>query len=472
MSEVQFDVVFRGVVAGFDTEQVQLKFAQLFSMDSDKVSRLFAAQHAKLKSNVTELVASQFVARLAAIGVHAEAVGKPMDEELSAPQPVPADQVASENDNVAAKPAVPVRPPVEFAAATGAEGNAVEGIASSTGTAQTMPFEFTGKGFEYFKIWIVNILLSIVTLGIYSAWAKVRNHQYFYGNTHLHGITFEYTAKPLQILRGRIMAFVLLVVYSILANASPLLAMVVGLVFLIALPWIVVSSLRFNARNTSYRNIAFRFGGTVGGALKAFILWPFLGLFSLGLLLPFAWKKQTHYIIANHSYGRSGFNFAVNVIEYYKVIGVIVAGGLVFAGVLFNFFDMTALSAGQVGAGALMAMLPMMLLYLAFYLAVAAYFVVAMANIQLNGTGLVQHRFSANWRVGSYALLLLVNTLGILFTLGLFIPFAKVRIAAYKAAHTQFVAQGDLNDFVAAEKEQVGALGEGVNDLFDVDISI
>ena len=65
-----------------------------------------------------------------------------------------------------------------------------------------------------------------------------------------------------------------------------------------------------------------------------------------------------------------------------------------------------------------------------------------------------------------------MNTLCILLTLGLFIPFAKVRIAAYKAAHTQFVAQGDLNDFVAAEKEQVGALGEGVNDLFDVDISI
>ena len=38
-----------------------------------------------------------------------------------------------------------------------------------------LQLQFNGKGFEYFKIWIVNIFLTIVTLGIYSAWAKVRN---------------------------------------------------------------------------------------------------------------------------------------------------------------------------------------------------------------------------------------------------------------------------------------------------------
>ena len=36
------------------------------------------------------------------------------------------------------------------------------------------PVRFVGTGSEYFRIWIVNLLLTIVTLGIYSAWAKVR----------------------------------------------------------------------------------------------------------------------------------------------------------------------------------------------------------------------------------------------------------------------------------------------------------
>jgi hypothetical protein len=45
------------------------------------------------------------------------------------------------------------------------------------------PFEFRGEAREYFRIWIVNLALGIVTLGVYSAWAKVRSERYFYGNT-------------------------------------------------------------------------------------------------------------------------------------------------------------------------------------------------------------------------------------------------------------------------------------------------
>jgi uncharacterized membrane protein YjgN (DUF898 family) len=36
-----------------------------------------------------------------------------------------------------------------------------------------VPFEFTGKAGEYFGIWIVNVSLTLLTLSIYSAWAKV-----------------------------------------------------------------------------------------------------------------------------------------------------------------------------------------------------------------------------------------------------------------------------------------------------------
>lgn len=45
------------------------------------------------------------------------------------------------------------------------------------------PIEFHGTAKEYFGIWIVNVLLSIITLGVYGAWAKVRDRKYFYGNT-------------------------------------------------------------------------------------------------------------------------------------------------------------------------------------------------------------------------------------------------------------------------------------------------
>ncbi len=47
---------------------------------------------------------------------------------------------------------------------------------------EQVSYQFHGKGGEFFGIWIVNVILSIITLGIYSAWAKVRTYQYFYGN--------------------------------------------------------------------------------------------------------------------------------------------------------------------------------------------------------------------------------------------------------------------------------------------------
>src|SRR5690606_20455872 len=75
--------------------------------------------------------------------------------------------------------------------------------------------EFHGNGGEFFRIWIVNLVLSILTLGIYSAWAKVRTNRYFYGNTEVAGSHFEYLAEPMQILKGRLVAVALFILFGI-----------------------------------------------------------------------------------------------------------------------------------------------------------------------------------------------------------------------------------------------------------------
>ena len=66
-------------------------------------------------------------------------------------------------------------------------------------------FEFRGNTGEFFKIWTVNMLLTIVTLGVFSAWAKVRTKRYFNGNTFLDGGNFDYHASPWAILLARIL---------------------------------------------------------------------------------------------------------------------------------------------------------------------------------------------------------------------------------------------------------------------------
>ena len=88
---------------------------------------------------------------------------------------------------------------------------------------------FSGKAGEFFGIWIVNLLLSIVTLGIYSAWAKVRTNQYFYGHTRIDQQPFRYLATPLQILKGRIIAVIIFALFFVLSSLSPVFALLLAL---------------------------------------------------------------------------------------------------------------------------------------------------------------------------------------------------------------------------------------------------
>ncbi|MGB0697285.1 MAG: DUF898 family protein [Rhodospirillaceae bacterium] len=87
---------------------------------------------------------------------------------------------------------------------------------------RAVPIRFTGTGEEYFRIWIVNTLLTLATLGIYSAWAKVRRLRYFYGNTYIERFGFDYHARPIDILKGRLIVVGGLFGLSMLQSFAPI----------------------------------------------------------------------------------------------------------------------------------------------------------------------------------------------------------------------------------------------------------
>lgn len=197
------------------------------------------------------------------------------------------------------------------------------------------PIVFTGKASEYFGIWIVNLLLSILTLGIYSAWAKVRRKKYFLNNTLIDGVGFDYHASPMAILKGRMIAVALLVLYQVLAGFSPIMAAILFLVFLAALPWIIVRGLAFNARNSSHRGLRFDFDGKYGQAALTFIVYPLLILVTLGLALPFVLQRVNKFIFSHHKFGLSHFQMQAMVKDFYRVylklLGIIVVIGLILS---------------------------------------------------------------------------------------------------------------------------------------------
>src|SRR5476649_1623037 len=130
------------------------------------------------------------------------------------------------------------------------------------------PVEFTGSAAEYFRIWIVNLALTILTLGVYSAWAKVRKKRYFYGNTLIDGECFDYRAHPLAILKGRLIAVTALALYYACSEFAPTYHWLLFLAAPFLLPWLIVRSMAFNAYNTTYRNIRLHFRGGYREALN------------------------------------------------------------------------------------------------------------------------------------------------------------------------------------------------------------
>ncbi len=382
-------------------------------------------------------------------------------------------------------------------------------ITSPSG-GQPLSFQFTGSGFEYFKIWIVNLCLTVITLGIYSAWAKVRRNRYFYGNTHLAGDSLEYLANPISILKGRLIAVAFFVALSMSQHFSVMLYGALMLVFLVLFPWILVRSMVFRARNTAFRNIRFTFRGTYGQAFLNYLLLPALPaifiiapmfLFQpkaemdftpllvsagVGVILslafaPYFMYRQKRWFVDNSGFGTEHFDFDARVKDYYKVFGVMVLM-IVVLGALFGIFGGLVMPslAGKSGGSAQANVAGYWFIgFGAFYVVMLvvygfmfAYANARFSNIMFCATRIDGHQFESDLAAWGLFKVYLINLLGIIFTIGLFIPWAKVNIARYMADHVYLIPNGDLDRFVADQQSAVAAVGEEMGEMFDIDIGL
>ena len=314
-------------------------------------------------------------------------------------------------------------------------------------------FEFSGKAGEFFRIWIVNLLLTIVTLGIYSAWAKVRTKRYFYGSTRVAGSTFSYLANPVTILKGRLIALAFMVVLSLSAQFSSILYLVLMLVLLVATPWVIARGLAFNARMSAWRNVRFRFDGGYGVILINFLLLPIVVAVTLGLAFPWMVKKQKECLVMNYSFGGKRFEPAFTTGDFYKIYLA-----------AFCILCLTGL----------LALIPIVGIVLApfGYLVALSYVMARQTNVVYGKSRLEDYGFESRIGVVKLALLYLTNLLAIVFTLGLAIPWAMIRLARYRLSCITLVADESLDSFTDKAQEEQSALGEELGEVFDIAVGI
>jgi uncharacterized membrane protein YjgN (DUF898 family) len=329
---------------------------------------------------------------------------------------------------------------------------------------QRYPVEFTADTGEYFRIWIVNLALTIVTLGIYSAWAKVRKRRYFYGHTRIDGEGFEYRANPVAILRGRLIAAVAIAVFYGAGYFAPLYQWILWIPLAVFGPWLLVRSLAFNAYNTAYRNVRFRFKGTYKACLKVILVYGWLVLF--GILYPYFKHRMIRFVAENHGYGTSRFEIAnfkkLFISAYANAFGL----GILLIAVVFG------VSFAAVRAKAPSLFFGVAVLFYGGLFLIFAYLRARTTNAIWNAVRIGPLRFESALGARDMMWLYFSNLLAVAFTLGLATPWAVVRTMRYRASKTTVIASGPLDGFAQAEAQQVSVAGEEVAELFDIDIAL
>lgn len=178
---------------------------------------------------------------------------------------------------------------------------------------------FSGDGGTLFGIHIINLLLGIVTLGIYYFWGKVRVQRFLHSQMEFDGDRFAYHGTGVELLVGFLKTLGLVVLGMIglallqLFGARPETVAVATLliypVLLVVIPVAIAGSRRYRLSRASWRGIRFSFRGQTGAFVKMFVSGALLTVITFGLYYPFFYNNMWRFLISNTYYGTVRFEF-------------------------------------------------------------------------------------------------------------------------------------------------------------------
>lgn len=384
-------------------------------------------------------------------------------------------------------------------------------------------FQFTGSAIEYFKIWIVNTLLTIITLGIYYPWAKVRNNRYLYANSILDGKNFEYHATGKQLFIGYLIAASMFIIYNILNSLFPILNIFFAVLFLIVLPFLILKAMKFNLFVTSFNNIRFDFEGKIKESYLVFLVLPLIGfiicslpfillgffggsgiwfiftfLFTIILyILVFSYFNvvKSRFFIDSTKYGKTYFDTTLNTPEFMKITFKTIVLGLfsflliciIISALFYIFGDMGKLNfiISLYKSDPKNAMLMMFQLLSVFFVVIYIFFIFTSIIVYAYYT--VRKReylfanttfdndisFESTMKFLPYTYILITNFLLIIVTLGFAYPLAKVRVTRYTLENSIInIKKDDFNNHYSSNQSSQSAIADQVSDVFDVGIGI
>lgn len=387
---------------------------------------------------------------------------------------------------------------------------------------------FSGSGGEYFRVWIVNLLLSIVTLGLYTPWARRRTARYFYDHTMIAGSPLEFTAPLRKMVVSFILFALLYVAYKIAAETGQ---DTVVSIFIIAAallaPYIWGSAMRFRLASTRWRGLQLHFAARWKDVYVAswpiFLMaaiwiaitfgldflsndmavpparaqngkpgpaWPrvdapMLGLIALGLVLSVLCiiRAEFNYkslLVLRAGIGKQHGRWKPVYSDFVRIWGativVFLAGvalivGLV-AGAAYTVQSMFSTVRGPAMFVLIFFIVIAAILGLVLASAPArAYREARMFKLIWSNVGLSQiARFKCDLQHWAFVRLRIKNILLTLLTLGFYRPFARVSEYRMKADAVTLHVKGGLDQLVGELVRQQDALGDALADMAGLDI--
>jgi len=192
---------------------------------------------------------------------------------------------------------------------------------SQRGTMEeTRRLSFHGSGGTLFGIYLLNSLLTIFTLGIYSFWGKTKVRSYLWSQTELEQDSFVYHGTGKELMSGFSKAMLVfgipLTILNMLPNfLEPKEILTIGsqaltyILVMIFVPVAMVGARRYRLSRTSWRGIRFSFRGKIGDFMKIFLGGGFLTALSLGFYYPFFVARRQEFMMGNSYFGNRRFEF-------------------------------------------------------------------------------------------------------------------------------------------------------------------
>lgn len=364
-------------------------------------------------------------------------------------------------------------------------------------------FTYDGRLGELYGIFFVNLLLTLVTLGIYRFWGKTRIRRYVWSHVSFQQERFEYTGTGGELFKG----FLVVVVFLLLVGGSQTLlqlwfgpdslpAVLGQLLVILAIVYLALvaqyTAQRYRLTRTLWRGIR---GGMTGSGWAyggRALVYAFIAGITFWVAQPWASFRLLEIRLNNSYFGDAKAQAALRASEVFGrflagyglmiLIGVVVLGGglgIMAAAGLFDWLtaiiaaaatgaetdpadiDQKSIVISAIGFYAILMFWAVIGRPLAF-----AWYWSGVAREIAERLAVSELRFRSDVAPGSLIALYFGNTLILVFTLGLGVPIAIQRTLNFAA--TRYAVLGALDTTRLGQTTLARPrTGEGLLEAFD-----